>query len=329
MKRKPPLSGAVVGAPLSAQAAPSLAPRVVARIPLRRRMTGRLLPYLFVAPALCMLLLVYGGPTVGTVVLSFTDWDGVSRHFNFIGLGNFAAILSDTAAGTSLRNTIVFTVVTVIGQNALALPLALALNTGLRGRNFFRSVFFLPSTISLIAVAIAWSIIFDPVNGPLPHVLQSVGLSALANTQWLADPSVVLYTLCFVNIWQWTGWSMVFYLAGLQGIPRDLYEAARIDGAAPFAIFRRITLPLLAPTITISLVLTTIGGLKVFELPFIMTKGGPGFSSQTLTMTILDNFVTNSQAGYASALSLLLVIMTLVVVGIQRRALAGAEERTL
>ncbi len=331
MKRQPPMGGADigVGAHPSAQVAPGPIPRAATRISRRGRITSGLLPYLFVAPALCMLLLVYGGPTIGTVVLSFSDWDGVSRHFNFIGLRNFAAILGDMEAGTSLRNTIVFTIVTVVVQNVLALPLALALNTGLRGRNFFRSVFFLPSTISLIAVAIAWSIIFDPVNGPLPAALQGVGLGALANIQWLADPNVVLYTLCLVNVWQWTGWSMVFYLAGLQGIPRDLYEAARIDGASPLALFRRITLPLLASTITINLVLTTIGGLKVFELPFIMTKVGPGYSSQTLTMTILNNFVTNSQAGYASALSLLLIIMTLIVVAIQRRALARAEERTL
>ena len=299
------------------------------RNPTHKRMTSALLPYLFVAPALFMLLLVYGGPTIATVVLSFSNWDGVSRHFDFVGVRNFTTMLSDMEARTSLRNTLVFSVVTVVVQNVVALLLALALNTRLRGRTFFRSVFFMPSTISLVAVALAWSIIFDPVNGPLPHVLQGLGLGALANVQWLADPNVVLYTICFVNIWQWTGWNMVFYLAGLQGIPKDLYEAARIDGASRLAIFRRITLPLLASTVTINLVFATIGGLKVFELPFIMTNGGPGFSSQTLTMTILNNFFTNNQAGYASALSLILIALTIIIVAVQRRALAGAEERAV
>ena len=274
MKRQPPMgdAGSGVGAHPSARVAPSPIPRAAPRISQRGRIANGLLPYLFVAPALCMLLLVYGGPTVGTVVLSFSDWDGVSRHFNFIGLRNFTAMLGDTEAGTSLRNTIVFTVVTVVVQNMLALPLALALNTGLRGRNFFRSVFFLPTAVSYVVASLVWRMgLFSGVRygiintvlvnlpnwGPI-HPVDPIPFTFGAPWLW-----VVLIT---VRLWLQIGFYMIIFLAGLQEIPRHLYEAARVDGAeAGWTTFRHITFPLLRNTSIFVGVLLILNAFQAFD----------------------------------------------------------------
>jgi raffinose/stachyose/melibiose transport system permease protein len=291
-------------------------------------MRSRYMPYAFLAPSILLLLFIFAGPFLAVTLLSFTDWDGLSWSMKFIGLKNYAAIFTEREAVDSLSNTILFLVLTVVLQNLFALLAAVVLTGKVFGKTFFRAVYFMPSIISIIAIGAVWSMIFDPISGPYVYVLEHLGLQSLADMRWLADPKLVMFAIVFVNVWQWAGWNMVVYLAGLQGIPSELYEAASIDGAGAFGRFRFITFPLLAPAITINIVMTTIGGIKVFELPFVMTGGGPGHASETIAITIIRNSFALNKVGYGSAMSLILVVFILAVTFIQNKVLSKAEEAT-
>jgi raffinose/stachyose/melibiose transport system permease protein len=289
-------------------------------------MKPKYLPYVFMSPAILLLLFVYGGPIIAVFLLSLTDWNGISRTMNFIGLDNFIALASEKGFSISLQNTFLFLILTMVFQNLLALLMAVLLNSTLFGKSFFRTLFFLPSTISIVAIGLIWTLIFDPINGPIVYVANALGWESLANIKWLGNPDIVMYSIAFVNIWQWAGWNMVVYIAGLQSIPAESYESASIDGASFFAKLKYITIPMLAPAITINVVMTTIGGLKVFDLPFVMTGGGPGRASETLAMTIINNSFSLNKMGYGSAMSLILFILILLVTLIQNKVLSRAEE---
>ena len=285
----------------------------------------KLLPYLFMLPAIVIFLFVYAGPMLATFVLGFTDWNGISPSFEFIGLKNFIRVFTDKSLQEPLINTFEFTILTVVIQGILALLLAVALNKGFRGRNFFRTVLFLPCVVSMVAVGYAWSLIFNPVMGPLGLLADHFGWQFLANIKWLSDPQIVLYSIVLVNVWQWTGYNMVIYLAGLQSIPTHLYEAASIDGANKVHQFIKITLPLVAPSITINVVLSTMGGLKAFDLMYVMTNGGPGHASETFAMASVDAFFRQKNAGLGSAMAFLMFIMILLVSVVQNRLLSKRE----
>lgn len=285
----------------------------------------RLLPYLFMLPAILIFVFVYAGPMLATFVLGFTDWNGISPGFDFIGLKNFIKIFTDKNLMEPLLNTFEFTILTVVIQGILALLLAVALNKSFRGRNFFRTVLFLPCVVSMVAVGYAWSLIFNPVMGPLGLIAEHFGWQFLANIKWLSDPQIVMYSIVLVNVWQWTGYNMVIYLAGLQSIPMHLYEAASIDGAGKVYQFFKITLPLVAPSITINVVLSTMGGLKAFDLMYVMTNGGPGHASETFAMASVDAFFRQKNAGLGSAMAFLMFIMILFVSFVQNKLLSKRE----
>lgn len=285
----------------------------------------RLLPYLFMLPAILIFVFVYAGPMLATFVLGFTDWNGISPGFDFIGLKNFIKIFTDKNLMEPLLNTFEFTILTVVIQGILALLLAVALNKSFRGRNFFRTVLFLPCVVSMVAVGYAWSLIFNPVMGPLGLIAEHFGWQFLANIKWLSDPQIVMYSIVLVNVWQWTGYNMVIYLAGLQSIPTHLYEAASIDGAGKVYQFFKITLPLVAPSITINVVLSTMGGLKAFDLMYVMTNGGPGHASETFAMASVDAFFRQKNAGLGSAMAFLMFIMILFVSFVQNKLLSKRE----
>lgn len=282
-------------------------------------------PYLFLAPACFIFLLIYVGPMLATTLLSFTDWNGISREFHFVGLKNFIRIFTNTDLLRPLGNTLLFTVLTVILQSSLSLILAVALNHRFFGHNLLRGVFFLPCVVSSVAIGYAWSLIFNPVSGPIALVAKALGWDFLAGIRWLADPNIVLFSLVIVNVWQWTGWSMVIYLAGLQSIPQELYEAAAIDGAGGMQRFRYVTMPLILPSVTINVVMSTIGGLKAYDLMYIMTSGGPGHASQTFAMASVEATFLQKQAGLGSALSLVMFLMILLVSFVQNKWFSQKE----
>lgn len=287
---------------------------------------ARLQPYLFMLPAILILLFIYAAPMLASIFLSFTDWNGISREFNMVGFSNYARVFTNSALVAPLKNTLIFTVVTVIFQCSLGLLLALALNRSFRGRDALRAIFFLPCVVSMVAIGYAWSLIYNPVTGPLKKIADSMGWEWLSSIKWLSNPKLVLYSICIVNIWQWTGWSMVIYIAGLQAIPDNLYEAAAIDGAGAFQRFWNVTVPQILPSVTINVVMTTIGGLKAYDLMYVMTGGGPGHASQTFGMLVVDTLFNQNKAGLGSALSMVMFAMVLIVSVLQNTLLSSKEE---
>jgi len=290
------------------------------------RQQQKLPTIIFLAPAVFMLLWIYGFPLIFNIAISLTDWTGITWNMNFIGVKNYGTIFTERAIFTVLGNNMKFLIGTVAIQNILALWLSTWLVRNFRGRNFFRSIIFMPLLMPVVAVAMVFSIIFDPINGPITYIAGALGWDWLGSLRFLANPNIVMNTLIMVNVWQWTGWNMVIYLAGHQAIPQELYEACAIDGTTGWQKFRHITLPMLAPAITTNIVLSSMGALKVFDLPYALTGGGPGYYSETLTMSIVRNMGTLNKAGLAAAMSILLAAIIISITIVQNRVLSKQEE---
>ena len=287
------------------------------------------LPYYFMLPSLALLLGVYLIPFVYSIFISLTDWSGIGMDMNFVGLGNYIDLFQENHFLEVLRNNVIYLIELVGVQFVVSLVLAAVLNASVRGRNLFRAVYFMPTVICTIAIGFIWNIMFDPINGPIKTILESLGLTELSKIMWLGNTTTAIHAVSFVSVWQWTGWSMVIYLAGMQSIDKSLYEAAEIDGANALQKFFRITLPLLAPSITINLVNSTIGALKIFDLPFIMTSGGPGHATESLAMMMYTYSFGLDKMGYGTAISILLVVVILIISGIQTVVLRKREDEVL
>jgi raffinose/stachyose/melibiose transport system permease protein len=268
-------------------------------------------PWLFMLPALLIYLgfLVY--PVVSSLALSLLRWDGLSADRAFVGLGNYQEILfNDPVARIALRNNIVWMVATVLIPTALGLLLAVALNQKLPGRNFFRSAIYAPGVLPLVAVGLIWSWLYNPTFGLVNQVLEWVGLGRFASG-WLGSPETALGAVIVTGIWQRTGFPMLLYLAGLQAIPNEQYEAARIDGAGRWETFRAITLPWLRPMHVIVVALGVIEAVKVFDLIYSMTNGGPAWSTQTLATWMYFNMFQYFNIGYGSALAWVIAVISI------------------
>ena len=296
------------------------------RAPKRRRSSRqRKISMLWVLPAVLIVLAVHYVAVGAGGWYAFTDWNGLTAHARYIGLGNFRAILRDPAARGSLENTLKLAFAFVIVVNAIGLALAVALNKTLRLRNWLRALFFAPVVLSPLAVSFVWQYIFD-YNGPLNHILKATGLGSLRQA-WTGDPSWAIWTIFVVLVWQFAGLTMVIYLAGLQSIPEELDEAGSVDGASAFYRFRRVTLPLLAPALTISLTLTLINGLRVFDQVLGITGGGPVNASQTLASEVWEQTFVNGRFGYGAALALVLTVLIAVFAVTQVTVLRLREKR--
>lgn len=255
---------------------------------------------------------------------AFTDWNGLKAP-NFVGLDNFVEIFSDPDAFGVLFNTLLLAVVFVVGANTIGLFLAIGLNRTLKSRYVLRSLFFAPVVMSPLAVSYIWQFILD-ARGPLNALLGGVGLRGLQKV-WLGDPNFALLSIGIVMIWQFAGLCMALYLAGLQNIPIEVDEAASVDGASASRRFWRITLPLLAPAATISISLTTIFGLRVFDQVMALTRGGPGAASEVLATAVFKYTFLYGRFGYGAAFSLLLTALVLVVSVAQISILRARERR--
>jgi raffinose/stachyose/melibiose transport system permease protein len=261
-----------------------------------------------------MYLLVIAGPSLASIFYSFTDYSGLGEGIGFVGLDNYASTLEDDQASASLRNTVVLTVVTVVVQNLIGLVLAIALHRKFRGRALLRAVFFAPVILSPVVIGYLWQYIYSP-NGGINRVLETAGLDGLTQI-WLGDPGLALWAIAGVVVWQYVGFSMVIFAAGLQSVPDELLEAAEIDGAGPWRRFRDVTLPLLAPAITINLALSLINGLRIFDQVLAMTGGGPGYATETVSTVIYKEFASGSFA-YSTALAVELTAVIIVLSAIQ------------
>ncbi len=280
--------------------------------------------FLFLLPALAIFTTFVIYPLLGSLYYSLTDWDGLSPDLHFVGLANFQQLVSDPSVLIDVRNTLVFAAGVMVLQNGLALLLALILDGFLRRLSFLRVLFLIPAMFSALAIGYTWSYIYSPVFGFLNTFLSRIGLSAWQQ-DWLGSPHLVLPSLIFTNSWEFLGFSMVIFLAGLQAVPTELYEAANIDGTTGWQRFRHITFPLIAPAITINVVLTMIGSMKTFDLIFVMTNGGPGNASESLALRIYNEAFTLNHFGYATAVGIVMTLFILALSVVNLRFLRKRE----
>jgi raffinose/stachyose/melibiose transport system permease protein len=256
---------------------------------------------------------------------AFTDWNGISASAKWVGLGNFREIFESDVARSALYHTLQLTAVYVIAVNVIGLALALALNRTLRSRNFLRAVFFAPVVLSPLATAYVWRFLFD-FDGPLNRSLSAAGLESWQRP-WLGDPGFALWGVLIVFTWQHAGLAMCFFLAGLQGVPEELDEAAAMDGASLWLRVRAVTLPLLAPAVTVSVAYATIQGLRIFDTVVGLTNGGPGSATETLTTQLFTQGFAASRFGYGAAFALVLVVLISTVSIVQIMVLRAREAR--
>ncbi|MFB9274846.1 carbohydrate ABC transporter permease [Cohnella cellulosilytica] len=280
---------------------------------------------LFLAPALLLYSLFYAGPIVSGLYYGFTDWKGVSFSANWIGLDNFRNVFSDPLFATALRNMLILSVVVIAVQHAISIFLAVLLDQKLRGVVWMRAVIFYPAILNTVVIGYIWSYMYSPFVGFLPKFFEALGLDTLAGIDWLGRTDTAIYAISFVIIWQYTGYSMMIYMAGLQGISSDIYESASIDGANARQKFFRITLPLLVPAITVNTVLSVIGNMKQFEHIWVMTQGGPANSTQVFGTLIYQFAFKTSQPGYGTAMAILLSVLIMLVTVTIIRALGRWE----
>lgn len=293
------------------------------------RKNKNILPCLFLLPATILVLFVFLVPFVYSIAISMTDWNGIAREINFIGLQNYVTLIKDSTIYEILSNNVIYFVEIVVIQNVLGIVMAALLREKFVGRNFFRAALFLPTVVCTVAVGFVWNLLLDPVCGYIPAFFAKIGLEQLASVIWLGDIKTAIHVISFVNIWQWVGQSTVIYLAGMMLVDDSLYEAADMDGAGRWMQFIKITLPLLAPSVTINLITSTIGTLKIYDLPFTMTGGGPGHATESLAISIYTNSFTYNKMGYGTAMSIVLFIFVLIVSIFQMRILRQREDAVL
>ncbi|GBF72965.1 ABC transporter permease [Paenibacillus sp. 598K] len=266
----------------------------------------------FLLPILVVYTLFTIYPLLQSLFLSFTNFGGYSNIYDFVGFKNYERLFVDDAIRASISYTLLFTFGKALLVTVLAIPLAMILDQNFVTRNLHRAIFFFPSIPSGLLIAYIWGFILAPIgSGVLNKILNQ--LFNIGAQPWLSDPLLAKLSTIFVATWAITGWHAVLYLAFLQSIPKDYYEAASIDGANRFQQARYITLPMLAPAMTVSVMLLLTGGLKVFEIPFALTKGGPGFETLTVTQVIVQKGITEAQYGLASAMSVVFFLIVLVI----------------
>ncbi|MBY0754249.1 sugar ABC transporter permease [Clostridium sardiniense] len=270
-------------------------------------------PLYLMIPALIIFTIFYIGSIVGGFIFSFTNWNIYNfSNPQFVGLENFKDLFTSTSFMPALWNVVIFAIITTIVKVSLGLLIAILLNNKFKGRNFFRAVSFLPCTIGTLVIGYVFSFILQPETGVLNIILRGIGLESIA-MNWLGDPNIALYSVAGVESWIWIGFNVAIILAGLQSIPSELYEAARIDGATRFQKFKEITLPLLRPTINTTITLCVIGGFNVFDIIMSMTNGGPNGATQVISKLSYDAMRTGTM-GYASAINVVQLLLILLVI---------------
>ena len=273
-------------------------------------MRSRAYPTRFAAGALALYGVFYLVPSLFGIAFAFTDWSSYSSDLNWVGLDNFALILSSGSTyGRAILNTVTFTIATTILKTVIALGLAILLTEGVRRLSYFyRALVFLPAVLPILIVGLIFRSVLNPATGLLNETLRTVGLDGLAQ-HWLTNASLALGSVVAVDTWRGVGYIMVILIAGLQAIPRDYYEAAAIDGAGRTQAFRHITLPLLVPVLGVTTVLNLLYGLKVFDIVFVLTNGGPGRVTDTVYTVIFEDFSKGRYAAATALSSLLFLVM--------------------
>lgn len=298
---------------------------VAVTAPVRKRWRSVRPPMWLILPALAL----YGFVTLWAagrgVVYAFTDWDGLSESFGWVGFENLLDVFTEELGMAALRNTFVCAAFVMVFQNVFGLALALALNTAVRSRGVLRTIFFTPVVLTPLVTGYIWSYLLEP-TGTVNTMLEAIGLDDLAQN-WLGDPRFALGSVIVAYLWQFSGLSMVIYLAGLQAIPPELTEAAVIDGAGPVRRFFSITLPLINGSVVINGLLTMVTGLGQFDQVYAMTKGGPLHATETISTVIYSEGFQGGDVPYGSALALVMTLIVSVLAILQYRLTAKQVDR--
>ncbi len=309
----------------------------------RRRKMGRLerkntlVAYSFLAPNFLGFAIFTLVPVVLSIVMSFTEWKGGAlTSMTWVGMDNYAAIFKSAKVGTeiaenglfaglgyffnkvdlgiSLKNTVFYTIVTVPLTLVCSIALAMVLNRAVKGAVAFRAIYFFPYVASMVAICVCWNFMLMK-NGPINQILMSLG--STFNKSWTADSTMAMWAIILVSVWRSMGYYMVIYLAALQGVPRELYEAATVDGANKWQQFTHVTLPQLRPTTFFASIMLIIGCFKIYDTVAIMTNGGPGRATKMLVLYIYNEAFVNYNYGVASAIAMILLLIVLIVTVIQ------------
>jgi raffinose/stachyose/melibiose transport system permease protein len=280
-------------------------------------------PWWFMVPALLLFAFVVLVPSARGVYYAFTDWDGLDPDFSWVGLRNFTDMLSDGTAVQAVWHTLLIAVAITVIQNGIGLLLALGVNSMIKTRNLLRVLLFAPAVITPIVTAYLWRNLLGP-DGAVNSLLGAAGLDSWQQ-DWLGNPRLALWMVVLVVVWQFAGYSMVMFLAGLQSIPREIYEAAAIDGTGALRRFWSVIRPLLAPAFTINLMLSIIGGIKLFDQVYALTGGGPGHATDTISTLIYKEAFTLGEFGYSVALAVVLTVIVAIVSAGQYGALSRNE----
>ena len=288
-------------------------------------MTKSKAAYLYIAP-MCLFFLIFTAyPVVFTIQTSFYKWNGMSANKSFIGLQNYSNVFHDGIFYIILKNFVIFGLFAIFTQMVLGLILAVMLKSKLPNSGFYKTVIFMPVVLTPTIIGYIFSRILEYNLGPLNVFFRAVHLNFLA-LGWLSDTKVAIFTLVAVNIWQWTGYSMMMYMAGLSTIPEEMYEAAKIDGASNFKIFIHVLWPMLKSTHFTLSILGVIGVLKTFDIPYILTNGGPVNSTQFFSTYIYQKTFSLYDAGSASTLAVILLILAIICTVVQNYLYSRANE---
>lgn len=255
--------------------------------------------------------------------LSFTNWSAAGSNIRFVGLEHFIEIFTNKRNLLVIANTFIIAIATTLLKNVLGLTLALGLNRSFKTQNLLRTIYFFPVTLSPLIIGLVFKSIFDVDTGMLNRFLSAIGLSGLAQ-DWLGQMNTAKESVIFVEVWRLVGQNMVIYLAGLQSIPQDYLEAADIDGAGSWQKFTRIVLPQLMPAITINVILNVIAGLKIFDVIFVLTNGGPARATEVMNTTIFKAY-SSGRYGFSTALGLVMFVFTTLIAFSMLRAMSKEE----
>ncbi len=278
----------------------------------------------FFLPALLLMLVFFVLPILSTFYFSLFDSSILSDDMKFVGFKNYVDVFSSKEFMVALKNTVVYAIIVAFFNNLLGLIIALVLDTGIKTKNILRTAFFIPSLISAVVSGYVWSFLYHPEYGITKFLVDTLHLG-IFDQDWLGNPDLAIFSIAFVAIWQYSGYYMVIYLTGLQGVPTELYEASTIDGAGWWTRLTKITLPMIAPSMTIGVVTATIGSLKVFDQVFVMTKGGPGYSSETLTTLLVTQTFFSNKVGYGVTISVVLFVLVMIISFVQLKMLSARE----
>jgi len=272
----------------------------------------RFLPWVFIAPALVIYTVIVVYPMIYSSYLSLFRWDGISPHKVFVGLQNYVILLTQNEVfWIALKNNAVWLIASLLLPTSIGLGFALILNSKFRGSHVFRSIFYFPAVLSLAVVGLIWTWIYHPDLGLLNQALNSVGLKSLTRN-WLSDPQIALYPVIIAATWNAVGLPMLLFLAGLQTVPEELLEAAKIDGAGPVRRFLLVTFPLLRETTLIVLAITAINALKAYDIVYAMTNGGPANRTQLLSTWMYFLTYNYNTVGQGTAIAVILFAITLI-----------------